>query len=235
MHDGETTLGGVPAFVVGADRLAEPSRPTTAVLWYPGFRADRRTNVDELRTFADAGLVAVGLDAADHGARRPPDFDDRFGPHRSPAEWDRHFGALVEETVAEVPGVVDELLRVPRIKRVAIAGVSMGGIVAYRALAAEPRLRAAVALLATPACPGLDEPPPTAAAFAPRPVLSLVAGLDESVPPDAARRLHAEGGAYRDAPDRLSLVEYPRSGHTMRGEDWWDAITRAAAWMARWC
>lgn len=224
----------MPALVVGADRLSDDgARPTGAVLWYPGFTADRLTNRAELAFFAERGWIAVALDAADHGGRRPADWDDRFGPHRSEPEWAHHFGMLVQRTAAEVPGVVDALLAAG-VERVSIAGASMGGIIAYRALSLEPRLFAAVALLATPACPGLDEPPIRADRFAPRPVLSIVASLDTQVPPGAARTLHANATAYADAPDRFELIEYPESGHTMRGEDWWDAMARTHHWLSRW-
>ena len=71
-------LGPVPVLIA---RPAVGSAPWPAVLWYHGFTADRNASRPELEALARAGLLAVGIDAVGHGARRLPDFDHYFaGP-----------------------------------------------------------------------------------------------------------------------------------------------------------
>jgi hypothetical protein len=61
---------------------------------------------------AQAGFLAVSVDAAGHGDRRLPDFDLTFNDER----WDRDFEAtetdflrLIDDTAAEVPSIIDDL------------------------------------------------------------------------------------------------------------------------------
>jgi hypothetical protein len=85
----------VPALIA---RTAAEDPPWPAVLWFHGFTADRNASRSELEALARAGLLAVGLDAVGHGARRLPDFDRHFsGPKEEtsrrfldmmhPADW----------------------------------------------------------------------------------------------------------------------------------------------------
>ena len=118
--------------------------PRHAVLWFHGFNADAETHRPELERFARAGLDAFGVDAVGHGSRRWPDLDARVAAPRDEAK--RTMLGIAAATAAEVPGLVDTLLREGQ-ESVSIAGVSMGGYVVYRALLLEPRIRAAVAIL----------------------------------------------------------------------------------------
>jgi hypothetical protein len=97
-------LGPVPALVA---RPAAGDPPWPAVLWFHGFTADRHASRPELEAMARAGLLAVGIDAVGHGARRRPDFDPYFGGPKE--EFTPRFLDLVARTVAEVPAIFDHL------------------------------------------------------------------------------------------------------------------------------
>ena len=83
-------------------RPAAGEPPWPVVLWFHGFTADRHASRPELEALARAGLLAVGIDAVGHGARRLPDFDRYFGGPQE--EFTPRFLDLVSQTVAEVPG-----------------------------------------------------------------------------------------------------------------------------------
>jgi hypothetical protein len=73
----------------------------------------------------------VSLDAVGHGERRRADFDAIFNPER----WDADFEAteidflqLIDDTAAEVPSIIDDLLARgwARQDRIGICGRSLG-------------------------------------------------------------------------------------------------------------
>jgi uncharacterized protein len=224
-------IGAAPALIA---RPSLASLPLPTVLWFHGFTAGKATHRPELTTLAEAGFLAVGIDSAGHGERRLPDFEERF--LGTPDEQDREFYSLVAETVAEVPGIVDLLCGegLADETRLGAAGVSMGGMITYGATATDPRIRAAVALLASPEWPHPASPHLEIDRFFPTALLSITAGQDETVPPAAARALHAElEERYRQHPERLRYVEIEDSLHMMTPADWAWSLREAAGWLSR--
>jgi uncharacterized protein len=211
------------------------------ILVYHGLGACKETQRPECRILADAGFVAVGVDAWGHGARRLPDFESVVsGPdsHRALLE-------MVLFSVEELSAIVDALRA--RLGDAAgplgIVGISFGGYIAFEAARRERRLRLAIPILGSPdwtvGARGdewmLDRSPHLSAdAFAPTALLIINAGLDENVPPAAARSFaEALAPHYRDTPDRLRYLEYPGSGHFMREQDWRDAWVTCVDWARR--
>ncbi|HOX42895.1 MAG TPA: alpha/beta fold hydrolase [Myxococcota bacterium] len=226
-------LGGVPAWLVWLGDAREAGR-RGAVLHYHGFGADALRHLPELRRLARAGFLAVGVDAVGHGTRRFPDFEARFAAHLA----EQGFHEVVERSVAEVPGIVDALVAegLSDGARLGLAGVSMGGFIAYGAALRERRLRAVVALLASPVWPGFGERSPhaQAARFPPVALLSQLAGGDELVRPGPARELHARlAPLYAAHPERLRLVEFPGAPHLMPPRPWRQAVMGMVAWLER--
>jgi pimeloyl-ACP methyl ester carboxylesterase len=84
--------------------------PLPAVLWFHGLGADKDVHRFELRRFADAGLLAIGVDAVGHGQRRMADFEQPFPA--SPAASPQLFNGFVKRTVAELPELINRF-RVP--------------------------------------------------------------------------------------------------------------------------
>jgi len=224
-------LGAVPAL------MARPSAarlPLPAVLWFHGFTAGKATHRPELAALAEAGFLAVGIDAAGHGERRLPDFEARFSGTKD--EFDLEFYALVAATMDEVPGIVDHLCGagLADAARIGAAGVSMGGMITYGAVALDPRIRAAVALLASPEWPHSASPHLRIDRFFPTALLSITAERDETVSPDAARAFHAElEDRYRQDPERLRYVELAESLHMMTPADWAWSIRESVDWLSR--
>jgi cobalamin biosynthesis protein CobT len=56
----------------------QQARPLPTVLWCHGFRADALAHAAQLEQCAQAGFLAVGIDAVGHGARREHDIDARI-------------------------------------------------------------------------------------------------------------------------------------------------------------
>ena len=225
-------LGPAPALLVREENLALPL-PT--VLVFHGLSADKEVQRKELMTLAEAGFLAVGIDAAGHGERRLPDFEERFAGTR--AEIEPLLFSLVTETVAEVPAILDALAETGLAdpERFAIFGISMGAHITYGAILAEPRLRAAVALVGSPAWrhhPGSPHQRPQG--FFPTALLSITGEKDVNVPPASARAFHrALEPQYRGAPERLRYLEIPGAPHLMSAEDWETAMREAVDWLAR--
>jgi dienelactone hydrolase len=227
-------------------RIVEPAGARApAVIFLHGLGVSKETHAKEAESLADAGLAAVLLDAPHHGERRSELLDEMDRAHGDDA-----FGLLlrlVAEAADEIPGVVDGLLARGH-PRVAIAGISMGAFTALAAGADEPRLAAIVSILGSPEwtppsghvpehLSGRVERSPARrlAAFAPRPLLLLNAGLDQHVPPAPARRFaEALRPLYPPGDERLVHREYPRSDHFVRPEDWDDLWSTAVAFLCRW-
>jgi uncharacterized protein len=225
-------VGAAPALIA---RPSEAGLPLPMVLWFHGFTAGKATHRPELATLAEAGFLAVGIDAAGHGERRLPDWDEQF-LGRPKEETDPVFYALVAETAAEVPEIVDLLCGAGLADeaRIGAAGVSMGGMITYGAAAIDPRIRAAVALLASPEWPHPASPHLEIDRFFPTALLSITAGRDETVSPAAARALHADlEERYRQHPERLRYVEIEESLHMMTPADWAWSIRESAGWLSR--
>lgn len=224
------TLAGVPLLLASADNAAAP---LPAVLWFHGFGVDKETHRKELRQLAEAGFLAVGVDAAGHGARRLPDLDARqAAPHD---EALRTMVELASRTADEVPGVVRALVkeRLADGERIGAAGVSMGGYVVYAAVLAEPAIRAAVSILGSPEWPHGDSPHRRLDGFRRTALLSITAENDENVPPAAARALHQRLAENDPGSTRHRAVELPGAVHLMGEEDWNRTMKETLRWLTR--
>jgi hypothetical protein len=228
------TLAGVPVLV--ARPAAAGGGPPPVALWFHGFRADAAANAAELATLAADGFLAVGVDAAGHGRRRAGDLDARVAA--APGGARAVMLALAAATAAELPALVAAAAERGwgDSARVGVVGVSMGGYLAYRAALDVPGVRAAVAVLGSPewelpGAPNPDSPHRRPEAFRGVALLSVTAEHDASVPPAAARRLHAalDADGARAAPARY--VELPGVGHLMSADAWRLATAEARGWL----
>jgi dienelactone hydrolase len=224
-------LGEVPALAAHDGAPADAAARGTVLVYHP-LGQDKSLHADDLERLAAAGFLAVGLDAIAHGERRVAGAYARL--RGDP------LGALLEvvtATAAEVPGIVDGLVdrawAVPG--RVGIAGVSLGGFVAYGAALSDRRIAAAACIAASPAWgPDPRSPHRHPERFFPLALLSITAEADALVPPGPARQLHAAlAPLYAAAPERLRLVELPGETHWMSTEGWERARDEAEAWFGR--
>lgn len=221
------TLAGVPLLLATPDGA---TGPLPAVLWFHGFGVDKEVHRKELRQLAEAGFLAVGVDAAGHGARRLPNLDARqAAPHD---EALRTMIELASRTADEVPAVVRALADegLADGDRIGVVGVSMGGYVVYRTVLVEPAVRAAVAILGSPEWPEGDSPHHHLDGFRRAALLSITAERDENVPPAAARALHRrladpDSGLHR-------YVELSGAVHLMSEAHWNQAMDETVRWLA---
>jgi dienelactone hydrolase len=228
IHFEERWIGGVPLLLARREAVDAPS---PLVLWFHGFGVDKETHRKELAQLAEAGFLAAGMDAAGHGARRLPDLAERQAAPRAQAL--RTMVQFAARTADDVPGVIRALAEdgSADADRVAVAGVSMGGYVVYRAAVVEPSLRAAVSILGSPAWPDGGGPDGDLDALARTALLSITAERDENVPPDAARALHRRlSDAHPDA--RQRYVELPGAVHLMSAEHWNATMDETLRWLA---
>lgn len=222
------TLAGAPALAAYGATAERAARRGT-VLVYHAFGGDKSVHEEDLALFAAAGFLAVGVDAVGHGERAWPDAWERFS-----AGWQQAFLEIVTETAGEVPAVVDDLERrgwaIPG--RLGVAGVSLGGFVAYGAPLADRRVAAAVCVNASPRW-GADPRSPDRhrERFFPAAVLSITGGADPVVPAEHARVFHAAlAPLYAGRPERERLLELPGESHRMSDA----AIARARDEVVRW-
>jgi len=227
------TVAGVPLLVAAPDGVQAPA---PLVLWFHGFGVDAAANGAELARLAEAGYLAVGIDAVGHGRRRIPDLAERQAAPRAAAL--HTMATLAEATALEVPALVDALVREGCAdgERVAAVGVSMGGYLVYRAIVAAPAIRAAVAILGSPEWPSGtasdgDSPHLHLDAMRRVALLSITAERDESVPPDAARRLHARLAESHPPPERARYEELAGAPHLMSAAQWERAMSLTLAWL----
>jgi uncharacterized protein len=235
------SIGGVPALV----RYREsPERAMTrgTVLFYHGFGGTKE-RVDAYTTaLAEAGFLAVGLDAAGHGERRHPEFDSMFSDERWDARFEdteSDFLKLIDDTAAEVPSIIDDLITRgwAREDGVGIGGRSLGGNVSYAAILADPRLRAMASVVGSPewTLPRAHSPHHHLDRFFPAAMLSEAAELDEFVPAEPIRDFHAKLAPwYASEPDRIQYVEHAGVGHFLTPELNAESCRRVVAWFGRW-
>ena len=208
------------------------SPPYPTVLWFHGLGVDKETHRKELEQLAAAGFLAVGVDAAGHGERALPSLRQRID-EASQRDALALMLPLVELTARDVPVVVrqlrDEGLADER--RIALAGISMGAFVVYRAIVLVQNIRAAVALLGSPEWPEGISPHWTPDAFRSTALLSITGERDTNVPPDGARRFQAklQGDSHRAAVSKY--LEIPGAEHLMRESHWGMAMEATLEWL----
>jgi hypothetical protein len=79
-------VAGVPALLRYRES-PEAAAGRGTVLWYHGFGGTKERYGAYPAALAEAGFLAVSLDAVGHGERRYPDFDEIFSDER----WDCSF------------------------------------------------------------------------------------------------------------------------------------------------
>ena len=122
-------LAGAPALL----RYRGPPEAAAGhgtVLFYHGFGGTEERPEAYLTALAEAGCLAVSVDAVGHGERRLPDFEVIFDDERWDAQFEEvetHFLQVLDDTAAEVPAIIDDLMArgLARADRVGVAGRSL--------------------------------------------------------------------------------------------------------------
>jgi dienelactone hydrolase len=227
-----TTLGETPALVVCAGReSAAVKRGTVLVLHGLGGSKERQR--PEAGSLAGRGYLAIALDAVGHGARRYPDFEDRFAPDRA----ELSFFEVVQRTAEELPSVLEALARRgwTRPGRLGACGISMGGAVLFGASTRSCTFNAVATIVASPRWRHTeDSPHERLDCYYPTPLLMQTAGSDTTVGPCDARDLHlALLPRYASSPDRLRYVEHTNEEHLLSEPAWTRAWNSVLEWFER--
>jgi uncharacterized protein len=234
-------VAGVPALLRYRES-PEAAAGRGTVLFYHGFGGTKEKPGAYLSALAEAGFLAVSLDAVGHGERRYRDFDAIFNDERWDAsfeETETDFLRVIDETAAEVPAIIDELLARgwAREGGVGVAGRSLGGCVSYASVLADSRVRAVVSVVGSPewTLPRAHSPHHHPDGFFPAAVLSQAAQFDEHCPPGPIRAFHAAlEPFYAAEPDRIAYVEYPGVRHALTPELIATSVRQLVAWFQRW-
>lgn len=195
------------------------------------------------RALAQAGFLVVSVDLVGHGERRYPDLETRLlrvneRKATDPEAFEGDFLTVVRETMQEAPRIIDALLAHgwAEPEGIGIAGLSMGAYVAYAAIVADARIRAATPILGSPEwrLPWPESPHLFADRFFPVALLSQTAGEDTFVPPGAARTFHQRlEPYYASAPERLHYIEYAGVDHGMSDDAWRTVVQNMVTWFQR--
>lgn len=207
--------------------------PLPVVLWQHGFTADALAHAAELERCAAAGFLAIGVDAAGHGARIDHDVPARIAA--SPQGALPVMLDIVESTIAELPALIDGVAEIVAIDRtrISMVGVSMGAFLAYRTIVTGLPLRSVVALLGSPEWPRSSSPHHWQHVFQNVALLSVTAEFDVSVPPDPVRRFHQSLRSVFPSSARHHHHELRGAGHLSSAAEWAEAMDVTLAWLQR--
>lgn len=224
-------LGPAPALLVHPDAgpanaAGEPLPPRPALLWLHGRTVSKELDSARYQRLWRAGVATAALDLPGHGERLDPALQ---APDALPD--------LLAAALAELDAVVDALRRTPGVdpERLALGGMSAGGMIALRRLGDPHPFRAAIAEATCgdfaaaaaggggPAWArfeaarrrGLD-PSARLDGWRPLPLLALHAEGDRVVPVAGIRRfveaLRARFAAAGADPELARLVTWPETG-----------------------
>lgn len=236
-------LGGVPVVIVHpAHAGMKLDGPAPLLLWFHGRTVNKELDPGRYARLLRIGIATCAVDLPGHGERRE---ESRQGP-------DATLG-VVQQAVGEIDPLLEELRALGGIdmKRVAIGGMSAGGMVSMVRCCREHPFRA---LLLEGTTGSWSGPSGRAWASAPEamslepirhlehwrdiPVLALHNTHDEWVDVAAQREFMDRLRQQSANPERINLHEYPRGGapaeHAGFGRFGADAKDRAATFLAQW-
>jgi uncharacterized protein len=222
------------------------------VIWLPGFTDNKEGMQRYLRELAGAGYVALSYDPVDHGERsrigEQENVDPDSGSFRDPASGKlyRHFWAIVAETAAEVPSIIDWAIATLGVGPViGMGGISMGGNIAVVATGLDQRIGvvatgiaeadwlrpgSTIPLSAPNAyiqhCYEQCNPLTNLARYQHRPAMLLQCGVeDQLIPPGGAERfVKALTPTYAASPEKLELVLEDGIGHEFTPTMWHNSL-----------
>ena len=143
----------IPMYVVAPEGAT--NCPT--VLFVHGFGGDKVAGMELGMKLAAKGFVFVSVDAFMHGERHDPRLDDVSKPELQtyPGTYLDQFFLLtqiVEQTSTDINHLIEYFSTDKRVdpNGIGMCGVSMGGMVTWKVLASNPRIKAAVPIITVP-------------------------------------------------------------------------------------
>ena len=129
---------------------------------------------------------------------------------------------------------IQNTLELARPGHLGIAGISMGGFIAYGSVAVEPRIKVCAPILGSPKWNHSLSPHLFPERFSSVALLAQNAANDESVPPKFSREfLRILKKKYSRDSMRLRYEEFPRSNHFMEEQEWNELWENVLNWFNR--
>ena len=227
----EEKIGNAPVMMVFRDSVQTASQKGT-ILFYHGLLSNKMGSEKELRSLADNGFLVVSVDNFGHGGRKAQDFNSRFHSHNE--HFEQNFIESIEDTIKEVPSIVDFLSKdIIKDGKLGICGISMGGFITYGAAAIEKRFKAACPIAGCPKWKSPNSPHLKPQNFFPTALLAQNGGSDISVWPAPARELNQELiQYYAQDPEKLAYVEFEGEGHFMSEQGWYFLWENVLNWFS---
>lgn len=142
----DSTIGGIPVRIVMPTR----GRPRAVVILCHGFSRSKEDWGPRQEELAARGFASVALDNRCHGARK----ESCEAPIISArGKLDMYeLRRQIDGTAMDVSTLLDSLTAAPELfsRPIGVAGISMGGFVAYSAMARDSRLAFAMAFISSP-------------------------------------------------------------------------------------
>ena len=221
LTDRKTIIGDIPVRLIYKNRQFTAS-DNGCIILYHGLGGSKDKQTKELEELACAGFLAVGVDNVGHGERVFKDFDERFSEDNP--ERVSNILKAVWDTASEIKNLIYGLVssKVLINDKLGIAGISMGGFIAYAVPILDSRIKTAVSILGSPIWGNyIESPHNNIDKYTEISLLSLNAGKDEIVPAKEAKEFHLDlKKHYSDYDSRFKYIEYPDSGHNMEENDW---------------
>ncbi len=225
----EEKIGEIPVMMVYQNSPREAAKKGT-ILFYHGLLSNKMGSEKELRSLADNGFLVVSVDNFGHGSRKIHDYNTRFHSHNP--DFEQCFIQAIEQTISEVPGIIDELSQeIIYEGKLGICGISMGGFITYGAAAADNRFKAACPIAGCPKWKSENSAHRKPERFFPTALLAQNGGSDVSVWPKPAREFNQELLPYYAADaDKLAYVEFEGEGHFMSEQGWYFLWENVLTW-----
>jgi alpha-beta hydrolase superfamily lysophospholipase len=230
------SIADLPYLMLAADDA--PTDAPIAVILH-GLGRHKESTLPILYAFARRGLRAIALDARLHGLRSGHDMREQ----RLQSDYLGTMAEIFEGTTQDLSRLLDAL----GVSRAAIHGVSLGGYIAFAAMADDSRFAVGAMAIGspdwlealraggmTPGNPIYDavaarSPLERASVFPPRPLLMLHGDQDATVSVQGVQAMQrALVPLYQDFPERLQLIVYPGLDHAYTDE----MLERSADWCA---
>ncbi len=130
----------IPALVF----FHKSEKPQPAVMCLHGFTGNKESMLQHCLRMADAGFIAVAIDARMHGERLDPSFWNKMSEN-----FPRTFFSVVSETAKDLTQVVDFLEKRPDVDldQLGLTGISMGAFISLIAVQLEKRVKAVASIL----------------------------------------------------------------------------------------
>lgn len=210
------------------------------VICLHGLGSHKETLLNTAVTFARRGFRTVGLDLARHGARSGAETRDAM----LDIDYVGTMFGMIQQSVTDISRLIDHF----GVPGVAAHGISLGGIVLFSAIVADPRIGVASVAMGSPDWVGMAEtlgmdrnhpavdhvarysPLEHAERIPPCALLVLHGSEDEVVPIAGVRHLAEKlEPLYEDSPERFEFIVYRDVGHTYLD----DMLERSVDWVLK--